>query len=152
MKDITWRHIVVFVLVAIIAFALDRFTKEYLIHTLDNPLEIIPNFFTLRVQENSGVAFSIGLPHVVQIVLTPILLFVGMKLAIDYLQMNNKFVLIILGAIVGGAMSNFADRILYQSVIDYLSFWHYPVFNLADTFIVVGIFIIVAFYGKMKRV
>lgn len=152
MKNITWRHIGIFVMVTIIAFALDRFAKEYLIRVLDTRLEIIPNIFALTVQENPGIAFSIKLPYIVQIILTPLLLIIGIKYAFDYLQVNKKFVLITLGFIVGGALSNFIDRIMYEGVVDYLSFWRYPVFNLADVFIVVGIFLLIAFYGKMKRV
>lgn len=152
MKNITWRHIGIFVLFALLAFILDRSLKEYLLVGLQEKQYIIPNFFAVTVQINEGIAFSIKLPYFIQVFLTPILLFVGMKFATDYLQVNKKFVLTILGLIVGGALSNYVDRLIYGGVIDYLAFWKYPVFNLADSFIVVGVFILVLFYGKIKRV
>ncbi|MCD6109784.1 signal peptidase II [bacterium] len=152
MKNITWRYIGVFVLVAVFTFVIDRIAKVYFIGMSNENFEIIPNIFAISVQENPGIAFSIQLPYIVQIVLTPLLIIVGLKFAFDYLQMNKNFVLITLGFVVGGAMSNYVDRILYHAVIDYLSFWSYPVFNVADSFIVIGIFLIAIFYGKIKRV
>lgn len=152
MKKITWRHIGIFILFVIIAFSIDRLAKGYLLMNLGARWEIVPGVFALTIQENPGIAFSIKLPYIAQIIFTPILLIVGMKLAIDNLKINKNSVLIVLGLIVGGALSNYVDRIFYEGVIDYLAFWRYPVFNLADAFIVVGIFILIAFYGKIKRV
>lgn len=152
MKKINWRHIGIFVFALIAAFALDRFSKEFLLRVIEGRTEIVSGIFALTVQENPGIAFSIKLPYFVQIILTPALIMLGIKFAFDYLDLNKKFVLVTLGLIAGGALGNFADRIIYKGVIDYLSFWHYPVFNLADIFIVVGIFILIAFYGKIKRV
>jgi len=152
MENIKWRHIGIFALFVLDSFILDRVLKEYLLYSLDSRLEIIPNVFALTIQENPGIAFSIKLPYYLQLILAPALILVGIKLAFDYLDLNNKFVLVVLGVIVGGALGNFVDRVMYSGVIDYISFWHYPVFNLADVFIVVGIFIIIAFYGKIKRV
>lgn len=151
MKKITWKHIGIFVLCAVVAFVIDRVAKEYLLYALQERRDIILNVFALTVQKNPGIAFSIKLPYIIQLILTPALLIIGMKLAIDNLKIDKKFVLITLGFIVGGALSNYVDRVLYQGVIDYLAFWSYPVFNLADSFIVVGIFLLILFYGKIKR-
>lgn len=152
MKKITWRHIGFFVLFAFIAFVIDRFAKEYLLRTLEGRHDVILDVFALTVQKNPGIAFSISLPYFAQLILTPVLLIFGMKVAIDNLQMDKILVLITLGFVTGGALSNYTDRLIYRGVIDYLAIWGYPVFNFADAFIVVGIFLLIAFYGKMKRV
>ena len=51
------------------------------------------------------------------------------------------------GMIIGGIVGNLFDRVFYSHVIDFLDFkilgYNYPVFNLADTFIVVGIIIMI---------
>ncbi|MBD3156351.1 hypothetical protein GF369_00840 [Candidatus Peregrinibacteria bacterium] len=152
MKNITWRHIGLFVLIAVIFFVADRAAKEYVLRAFDPPFIIIPGFFSLVSQENPGIAFGIRLPFFVQLILTPVLLVVGMKLLIDHFQMDRWYVLFVVGIITGGALSNFVDRLMYGAVIDYISVWRYPVFNIADMGIVVGIFILFLFYGKIKRV
>ena len=51
-----------------------------------------------------------------------------------------------LGAILGGAMGNFIDRVRLRAVVDFLDFhiadWHWPAFNLADICICLGAFTI----------
>jgi len=72
------------------------------------------------------------------------------------LQLNLTLikVQVILGFIVGGVLGNLADRLFRGYVVDYidiLSFINYPVFNLADVFITLGIFYIVIFYGIINK-
>lgn len=139
-------------LIAVIFFVADRVAKEYVVRVFDPPFVIIPGFFSFVSQENPGIAFGIRLPFFVQLILTPALLVVGMKLLIENVQMQKWYVLCVVGIIVGGALSNFADRLMYGAVIDYISLWRYPVFNIADMGIVIGIFILFLLYGKIKRV
>ncbi len=152
MRNITWRHIGLFVLIAVLFFVLDRVAKEYVLRLFDPPLIIIPGFFSFVSQENPGIAFGIRLPFFVQLLLTPTLLVVGMKMLIDNIDMKRWYILVIVGVVVGGALSNFVDRLLYGAVIDYIAVWRYPVFNIADMGIVIGIFILFIFYDKIKRV
>ena len=53
---------------------------------------------------------------------------------------------IIQGMIVGGAIGNLIDRIIFGQVFDFIDFhilgWHYPAFNLADSFIVMSVILI----------
>ena len=54
---------------------------------------------------------------------------------------------IALSMVIGGALGNIIDRLHFRAVADFLDFhingWHYPAFNLADSFITVGIVILV---------
>lgn len=62
-----------------------------------------------------------------------------------------------IGLMVGGAIGNVLDRSRYHAVVDFMDFhiagWHYPVFNLADSAIVIGVFLLLLqpiFTGKVK--
>jgi signal peptidase II len=52
---------------------------------------------------------------------------------------RHALVPIALGLVVGGSVSNLVDRVRLGHVTDFLDFDYWPAFNLADTFIVVGV-------------
>ena len=60
------------------------------------------------------------------------------------------------GMVIGGALGNFIDRIIYGYVIDYIDInlfgWNYPVFNIADMMIVIGVFLLVINAWRCKNV
>ncbi|MFC1810116.1 signal peptidase II [Patescibacteria group bacterium] len=146
------KTIGIFVITALIVFVLDRIFKEVAVQYLINDISIIDGFFRLTYSENTGVAFGLQLPFLVQLFLVPALIVFGFYMVLKHLKFEKLFVLIVTGAIAGGAISNYADRLIHKFVIDYISVWIWPVFNLADIAITVGIFLLVLFYGKIKRV
>ena len=56
---------------------------------------------------------------------------------------NSKLENISISLIIGGLFGNLVDRMLYSRVIDYISIMEFPVFNLADSFIVIGVIIFI---------
>lgn len=133
--------------VAVVVFALDRFTKIVALTKLTEylPWPVMP-FFNLTLSYNTGAAFSFlntasgwqkwlfgSLAAIVSIVLI-----VWLK-KISYQQ---RWLAIALALIIGGALGNLCDRIVYGFVIDfidfYISHWHWPVFNIADSAICIG--------------
>lgn len=112
-----------------------------------NTVNIIPNFFKLEYLQNTGAAFSSfeGMRYI--LIIISLLIFV---LIIKYIKKNEisrKLEIIPLGMILGGLVGNLIDRVFYGYVIDYLSFtifgYSFAVFNLADSFIVVGVILLV---------
>ena len=106
------------------------------------------------IKFNTGIAFSIAIPSYLQIILTIILSSIGLYLALVHLNMAKVSALIAVSLIIGGALGNLADRIFRGHVIDFVdisSIISYPVFNIADVFIVIGIFYILLFYGKINK-
>jgi signal peptidase II len=146
------KFVGLFVVSALIVFVLDRVVKEVFMKFLEQDITLIENFLRITYSENSGVAFGLPLPFYVQIFLVPALLVGGFYLVTKHLRLDSIFVQIVVGAVAGGAISNYVDRILHSFVIDYISVWIWPVFNLADVAITVGILLLVLFYGKIKRV
>lgn len=72
-------------------------------------------------------------------------------------EVTTKLEIVGYSFIIGGIIGNLFDRIVYGEVIDFLSFkifnYYFPIFNLADTFICIGIFlIIISFLKKDKKI
>ena len=110
---------------------------------------IIPNFFSITYVRNIGAAFSIMENSRILFI---IIGFVALILIYKYLIMNkklNKYLIISYSMLIGGIIGNMIDRIIYGYVIDYLSFnifgYSAPIFNLADTFIVVSIIMLLIY-------
>jgi len=152
MKKIKVKHIVIFLLILGLSLAVDRIIKYLALNYLLQDINLISGFLKLELTKNVGIAFSIGLPMILQIIIFPILFILGLYFICKYFDYSKTSVQIISGAVAGGAIGNFIDRIYYGHVIDYISVSMFPVFNLADMEIVIGIFLLVVFYGKIKRV
>ena len=72
---------------------------------------------------------------------------------------KNELKIAALALIIGGALGNVIDRVRFGAVLDFLDFhyqnWHWPAFNLADSFICVGVFILIVieiFENKKKKI
>lgn len=113
-----------------------------------NPYESIPilkNIFHITYVQNTGAAFSIlkgrtfFFTTVSSIVILVIIFFV-----IKYPIKERAFG-IVMGMILGGALGNLIDRVRYGYVVDFIDFRIWPVFNVADCAIVVGVLILVYF-------
>ena len=132
-------------------FLFDRFSKIYVIY-LDQKLfgvEIFSsNFLNFRLIWNRGIAF--GLFSFDQVVLYNILtvLILIIILVIIFMTIKTeglkKYSLLM---ILGGALGNFFDRVIYRSVPDFIDFhvgqFHWFIFNVADIFITVGVFFMI---------
>ncbi len=135
-------------IIAFFFFMIDLFTKQIITHSLKlgASIKIINNFFYITYVENKGAAWSILEDHrILLLIITVVVLFLINK----YMNKEelNKFENLSYGMIIGGIVGNLFDRVFYSHVIDFLDFkifgYNYPVFNLADTFIVVGIILMV---------
>jgi signal peptidase II len=121
------------------------------LQSLQNPLDIT-TFFSLRYEQNYGIAWSIWIPMPLLIILHFVLLVAIPVFAYKNLDMRKNLSVLITAFIMGGALGNLYDRVLRGFVVDFIAFSFWPVFNLADAFLCIGIFLFVAFYGKIKRV
>ena len=128
----------------------DQLTKNIVDRTmpLHHSIAIIDGFFNLTYVRNTGAAFGIFAgsaeifrrPFLIAVSLVAIgLIFAMLKRLPD----QEKGLMTALSFIVGGAIGNLIDRIFYGEVIDFLDcFWgsyHWPAFNIADSFITIGV-------------
>lgn len=136
-------------LISIIFFGVDLLLKILIKNNLNlfESIPVIPNLFNITYVQNTGAAFSILEGS--RIFLIGISIF-AIYLIYLFLIKNTKLSRLdyfCYGMLIGGILGNLVDRIIYGYVIDYLSFnifnYHAPIFNLADTFIVISVIIIV---------
>lgn len=136
-------------LLAVFVVLLDRWSKRLVAARLPmySHIQIIPGFFQLTHTENTGAAFSLFAD-------SPSHWKTGMLIGFSMIAMVVVFVLlwkqrhalsttgIALSLILGGATGNLWDRVASGRVVDFLLFYvkryQWPVFNLADSAIVVG--------------
>jgi signal peptidase II len=143
-------------LVSAVVILLDRLTKLYISSHVElnfGSVQVIPNFFSITHVENTGAAFSLFADWSPR-VRVPLL--VGFSSAamvvVGYLLWTSakKFTFsgLALALILGGAIGNLYDRLLFGRVIDFLHVYigshMWPDFNLADSSIVCGATIIIA--------
>ncbi|SDZ16818.1 signal peptidase II [Proteiniborus ethanoligenes] len=128
---------------------LDQLTKFYAIKMLkgNEPIIIIRNFLQLNYVENFGAAFGILQNKKVFFVIMTLVVIIGI---VVYMKTNTNLTFsmkLALAMVIGGAVGNLIDRIRLGYVVDFVdvNFWgiyDFPVFNLADSFIVIGTIIL----------
>ncbi len=146
--------------IALLVMAIDRYSKMWVVDhlTYQEPLKVLP-FFDLTLSFNRGAAFSFlhtasgwqnwflgGLAIIVSVLVICWLA----KLSARAYWMNTA-----LCFVLGGALGNAWDRILYGYVVDFLSFhlgnWHFAIFNVADSAICVGAFMIFVHWSWLGK-
>jgi signal peptidase II len=123
----------------------DHITKWLVASHLSLGQQIWPgSIVSIDHVENSGAAFSV-LPQLhwlylaVALIVSVYIVFVGYRYGTTWYRQ------VLLGMILGGALSNGVDRLVQGSVVDFIDVHFWPVFNVADSCIVVAIVLLLAF-------
>lgn len=156
------RRIGVVLIFAALALALDITSKALVVANLQDrgPIHVTGGFLNLILIRNSGAAFSIGEGQTwVFTVIAAGVVFVILRVSRNLRSLPWA---IALGLLLGGALGNLSDRLLRSpgvgrgDVVDFLQFptfplvhYDFPVFNLADTSIVIGgcLMVLLSFLG-----
>ncbi len=163
MKTLKKSDILLVLLVVILVIAVDQYTKQLiLIHfSRGEVVSIIPGLFNLTLRFNPGAAFSLmaDLSDGIRQVALGITTLVALGCVVFFLfkdYFNDRIAHAALAMILGGAFGNLLDRFLIGEVVDFLDFYisryHWPVFNVADSCICVGVFILLLRQPKKKAV
>lgn len=146
--------------IAVICVALDLYSKELVFAYLDGQrtsyIEVF-GFFNLVTVWNTGISFGMfnGLENS-QVIFASLQSSIALILLVWLYRNQKVHVAYALGLIIGGALGNIIDRILNGAVADFLDFhiagYHWPAFNLADSFIFIGVAILIfdEFFIKKK--
>ncbi len=130
---------------------LDQASKLIFNQVLSQPVPVVGDWIRLQLEHNRGMAFSLTLPYAQQLILQ-----IAVFLAIAvHLFRNLNFSLykshFIFSLLLSGALGNLIDRLARGYVIDFIAIGTFPVFNLADSFITISIFLLLLFYDRIKR-
>ncbi len=152
--------------IVVAIFIIDQLTKLLAIHFLKpyGSLPIIGDFFRLTYVENHGMAFGIEIPNKILLNIFSITA-AGVIFYYLFLLRDHIFLRIAFAAILGGAFGNLTDRFLRGKVVDFLDleffdihfsgitfFWweipqfslyRWPVFNVADVAVTIGMAIVI---------
>jgi len=126
--------------VAVAAFAADQLTKWVVTSelALGNAVDVVGPFRIHHVQ-NSGIAFGLFADAIgIVIVLTTVAV-AAMLAYFARSGLRHPILPVALGLVLGGSVSNLFDRLRLGYVTDFLDLDYWPAFNLADTFIVLGV-------------
>lgn len=122
--------------------------SKYLIDVklaLYESIEVIPNFFAITYYRNNGAAWSMLEGQQLFFIIITIIALLAM--IYYYFKINNKDwgQKLALSLMISGTIGNFIDRCLFQYVRDFLDFiilgYDFPIFNVADSLLVVGVFL-----------
>jgi signal peptidase II len=143
----------------IMALVLDGLTKTWAVQALEpyQPVPIIGQIFRLTLGYNTGVAFSLFTNSGAWPLIITSIVILGLGVWFVHALGNGEFPPQAgwpIGLLFGGALANFTDRLLDGQVIDFLDVGvgstRWPAFNLADSFIILGIALVILM--KMKVV
>lgn len=118
---------------------------------------VVDGLFNLTLTFNRGAAFGLwsNLPNVWREIVLAITICLALLVIVFFLTRSyyqNITSQVALAAILGGAIGNIIDRLRFGSVVDfldiYLGSYHWPAFNIADSAICVGVFLLIFFAQK----
>jgi signal peptidase II len=135
-----WLGLVAVALAAVFA---DQITKHVVSDnlSLDEGLHVAGPFSIHHVQ-NSGIAFGLFASATVVVIALTAVAVGWMLLFFARSGARHPILPAALGLVIGGSLSNLVDRVRVGHVTDFLDFRYWPAFNLADSFIVIGVFVL----------
>jgi|TARA_B100001093_G_scaffold518207_1_gene602276 signal peptidase II len=147
-KKIFSKEVIISIILIIFIFILDRVTKIFIInHQTNNQNIFVNDYLNFELIWNTGIGFGLLSQnanmyyHLISLLILSVIIFlIYLMIKAEYLEK------ILFSLILGGALGNFYDRIIYYAVPDFIDFhindFHWFTFNIADIFITLGIILI----------
>lgn len=138
-------------------FALDQLTKQVVVRALpaQSPQPVLGDFLRFTFIHNRGAAFGLDLggPVVHTAVAVAALGLLGWLYWT--LPASARLQRSALAMVLGGALGNIADRVRLHQVVDFIDVgvseaWRWPVFNVADSFVTVGVALLALGYSRQR--
>lgn len=138
------------IFIIVLGITLDRISKIWALKILKENADVvvIKNYFSFSYLENRGAAFGIFQNKGIYLSVITFFIVCAVIFYLVKFRPQSKLLRISLALIIGGAIGNLYDRIVYKYVVDFV-LWHfkdvyyYPTFNVADMLVVVGTILLV---------
>lgn len=142
----------IYLLLALVIWVLDRLSKVWVVRSL--PLgasrPLLGHWLRLTHVRNTGAAFGLFHGHALLLAIFSLGLFVGLFLWREHLRLLGPWGHFALALLVGGALGNLFDRLVYGYVIDFIDVRVWPVFNVADSALVVGTLLLLVILWRQE--
>ena len=153
--DFLKRENFYYLLIIFSIFFLDNYSKQYVIGNFNENIYFINGYLNINLIRNTGIGFGLlssnsSIIYNLITALIAIIIFVLLYTGINFHKVDK----LIFSIIIGGAVGNLYDRLVYNAVPDFIDLhynnFHWFTFNVADVFITLGIifFIIRGFFEK----
>ena len=122
---------------------------------LDKSIKLINDFLYITYVRNTGAAWSMFSSRSVLVLIISSFIILGIILHVYKNKPKKRMEKIAYSLIIGGALGNLINRITYGYVIDFIDIkifkYDYPIFNLADSFIVIGVILLVIYTWRCEN-
>ena len=135
--------------IAAVIFVADQAVKYILISTIGigNSLDVIPKIFSFSIITNEGITFGLFQGNNILFAFVTLII-IGVILFFYHSIPKASVSQVGIGCILGGALGNLTDRIFRGAVVDFINVHVWPIFNLADCAISIGVVLLIYQFSK----
>lgn len=119
-----------------------KFIVKKFVHP-DEPIQIIDRYVQLNHITNPGLAFGIKIGERPFLIFFALIATIVVLILIFRLKEDHLWTRIALASILGGAIGNLIDRIIFGEVVDFIEIGPWPIFNIADVAVTFGMIILI---------
>jgi len=141
------------ILVSVSIVVLDQILKFAIANALEpgQSVPVIKNIFHITLVQNTGAAFGILKNQAVLFIAISIIAILLVLYYLPKLGKKDKFAKVSFALILGGAAGNLIDRLRFGYVIDFIDFRIWPVFNVADSALTIGVLLLAIELLRKKK-
>lgn len=132
------KIIKILLIVSICLIVVDQASKILIEKFAPDSCVVLTNVLEITKVENEGIAFGINKNNASNIALVLLILVIAVRFVITQRKFLTPKTVVFVSLMIAGGISNLIDRIARGSVFDFIKVGDFPVFNLADCFIVIG--------------
>ena len=141
---------IIVVSTAILIVLIDQLTKFIIKQNfqLSQSIPVIKNILHLTYVTNTGSAFGLFKKLNIFFIFISIIVIIVIYLYLNKIKNNERLLQFAVGLLLGGTLGNLIDRLMYGSVIDFIDFRIWPVFNVADSAVTISIILLIVLLWK----